>query len=171
MAKKFSVTGIIGLKALSTKLSKSMPQQVRLRVKQAIAEGADEIVSTQKNLVPKKTGKLRDSIVATMGGGEVPRYAAFRKRKQGKSRNSRVIQVADPELVAVITAGNNGVRYAHLVEFGTAPHINGGIYAGTQHPGAKASPFFYPGYRANRKSVKAKMRAAIRKGVKEASKK
>ncbi len=168
MAKQFQVTKITGLRALSTKLSKSLPQQVRLRVKQAIAEGADAIVSTQRNLAPVKTGNLRESIVATMGGGEVPKYAAFRSRKQGKSRNSRMIEVADPELAAIITAGNNAVRYAHLVEFGTSPHVNGGKFAGTQNPGAKAQPFFYPGYRANKKRVKAKIRAAIKKGIKEA---
>lgn len=167
---------IAGLTALSTKLSKKLPYQVRSRVKQALAEGADEMVATMRNLAPvlkepkkgRVKGALRDSIVATMGGGEVPAYAAFRGRKQGKSRNSKVIDVADPELAVVITAGNNAVRYAHLVEFGTAPHTNGGKFAGTHNPGAKAQPFFYPGYRANKKQVKNKVRAAIRKGIKEA---
>lgn len=168
MAKPFQVTKITGLTALSTKLSKRLPQQVRSRVKQALAEGADEIVALQRSLAPKKTGKLRESITATMGGGEVPKYAAFRSRKQGKSRNSRLIDVADPELGVVITAGNNAVRYAHLVEFGTAPHINGGKFAGTKNPGTQARPFFYPGYRASKRSVKSKIRAAIRKGIKEA---
>ena len=160
---------ITGLASLSTKLSKKLPQQVRLRLKQTLAECADDIVLTQRNLAPVDTGKLRESIVATMGGGEVPKYAAFRQRKQGKSRNSKVIEVADPELAAIITAGNNAVRYAHLVEFGTAPHVNGGKFAGSQNPGTKAQPFFYPGYRANKKRVKAKLRAAIKKGIKEAA--
>jgi HK97 gp10 family phage protein len=168
---------ITGLRHLSTKLSKSMPAQVRARIKQAMAEGADEMVSTMRNLAPalkepkkgRRAGALKESIVATMGGAEVPKYAAFRQRKQGKSRNSKPIEVADPELSVVITAGNNAVRYAHMVEFGTAPHINGGKFAGTQNPGAKAQPFFYPGYRANKKQFRAKVRAAIRKGIKEAA--
>jgi HK97 gp10 family phage protein len=177
MAKPFQVTKISGLQSLSIKLSKSLPQQVRARIKQAIAEGADEMVGTMRNLAPelkqakkgRVRGALKNSIIATMGGGDVPRYAAFRGRKQGRSRNSKVIEVADPELAAVITAGNNAVRYAHMVEFGTAPHINGGKFAGTENPGAKAQPFFYPGYRANKKQFKNKVRAAIRKGIKEAA--
>lgn len=170
MARKaFQVTKVTGLAALSTKLSKSMPRQVRLRLKQALAEGADRIVSTQRNLAPVKSGKLRDSIVATFEGGEVPAYAAFRHRKQGRSRHSKIIQVADPELAVTITAGNTAVRYAHLVEFGTSPHKNGGKFAGTDHPGTNAQPFFYPGYRANKKQVKALLRKALKKGIKEAS--
>jgi HK97 gp10 family phage protein len=177
VAKQFQVTKITGLQSLSDKLTKRLPQNVRNRIKQGMAQGADEMVATMRNLAPelkepkkgRRKGALKESIVATMGGGEVPAYAAFRGRKQGKSRNSRVIAAPDPELSVTITAGNNAVRYAHMVEFGTAPHINGGKFAGTQNPGAKAQPFFYPGYRANKKQFKNKVRAAIRKGIKEAS--
>lgn len=168
---------VTGLQQLSTKLSKTLPAQVRSRVRQAMAEGADDIVGLQKRLAPvlkepkkgRKAGALRDSIVATFGAGDVPRYAAFRGRKQGKSRNSKVVEVADPELSVTITAGNNAVRYAHMVEFGTAPHINGGKFAGTENPGAKAQPFFYPGYRAMKKSVKARISRAAKKGIQEAA--
>lgn len=168
---------VTGMKSLSAKLTKTMPAQVRSRIKQAMAEGADEMVSTMRNLAPvlkepkkgRVKGALRDSIVATMGGGDVPAYAAFRSRKHGKSRNSKPIDAPDPDLAVTITAGNNAVRYAHLVEFGTAPHTNAGKFAGTEHPGTQAQPFFYPGYRANKKRFKSKVRYAIRKGIKEAA--
>ncbi|WP_461222623.1 hypothetical protein [Methylobacterium sp. CM6247] len=52
------------------------------------------------------------------------------------------------------------------MEFGTAPHINGGLFAGTQNPGAKAQPFFYPLYRAYKKRVKARVFRATTKAAK-----
>ena len=40
------------------------------------------------------------------------------------------------------------VFYSHLVEFGTAPHINGGIFAGSKHPGTRPQPFMRPAWDA-----------------------
>ena len=66
-----------------------------------------------------------------------------------------------------ISAGNTFVRYAHLVEFGTAPHAQGGKFAGTMHPGTPAKPFFYPMYRLGKKRAKSR----ITRGVNRAAKK
>lgn len=159
---------VTGLKSLEAKL-KRIPKEVRSAVKQALAEGADEIVATMKNLAPVSAngshgwppGMLRDSIVATFGDGSTPKYAAFRNRK-----GRRAIQANDPDLSVTITAGNETVRYAHLVEFGTKPHVNGGKFKGTQNPGTAAQPFFYPGYRANKKRVKARIARAINRAAK-----
>lgn len=162
---------IIGLQSLQAKLKK-MPAEARSAIKQALAESADEIVGTMKNLAPVSKsgtrgwppGMLRDSIVATFGDGTAPKYSAFRQRK----RNSkRVINAGDPDLSVTITAGNEDVRYAHLVEFGTAPHVNGGKFAGSQNPGSAAQPFFYPGYRAHKKKVRARITRAINRSAKK----
>jgi HK97 gp10 family phage protein len=40
-------------------------------------------------------------------------------------------------------------RYAHLVEFGTAPHWQPNRFGGIMHPGARAKPFMRPAYEAN----------------------
>ena len=162
---------IIGLKSLQAKM-KRIPKEARSAIKQALAESADDIVATMKSLVPVSKsgtrgwapGMLQDSIVATFGDGEVPKYSAFRQRKRG---SRRVIKAADPDLSVTITAGNEDVRYAHLVEFGTAPHTNGGRFAGTSHPGTSAQPFFYPSYRAHRKRVKARITRAINSAAKK----
>lgn len=162
---------IIGLRNLQTKLKK-IPQESRSAIKQALAEAADDIVSTMKSLAPVSAsgshgwppGMLQDSIVATFGDGEVPKYAAFRQKRRGSKRR---IKAQDPDLSVTITAGNDIVRYAHLVEFGTAPHTNGGRFAGSQHPGTAAQPFFYPGYRAHKKQVRAKVSRAITKAAKK----
>lgn len=162
---------IIGLQSLRTKLKK-IPQEARSAIKQALAESADDMVATMKNLAPVSAngshgwepGMLQASIVATFGDGQVPKYAAFRQKRRGSKRS---IQGKDPDLSVTITAGNDFVRYAHLVEFGTAPHVNGGRFAGTNHPGTAAQPFFYPGYRAHKKRVKAKIARATNRAAKK----
>lgn len=162
---------IIGLRSLQTKLKK-IPQESRSAIKQALAEAADDIVGTMKSLAPVSAsgshgwepGMLQESIVATFGDGSVPKYAAFRQKRRGSRRR---IQAKDPDLSVTITAGNDFVRYAHLVEFGTAPHTNGGRFAGSQHPGTAAQPFFYPGYRAHKKRVKSRVSRAITKAAKK----
>lgn len=142
-------------KQLLAKLA-ALPAEVRSSIKQALAEGADEITDMQKRLVEKKTGALRDSIKQTWGGGR-ERYSSLNVATGG----------GDPDLTVRISAGNSAVRYAHLVEFGTKPHVNGGKFAGTLHPGARAKPFFYPPYRALKKRVKSRISRATTKAARK----
>jgi len=140
----------------------AMPDNVRAAVKPAIRQGAEEVVAMQKRLAPVRTGDLRASITATYGGA-LPRYASLKSA----SASDR----GDPDLTATVTAGNDLVRYAHLVEFGAAPHVAGGKFSGAKHPGAKAEPFFYPGYRAVRRRVKTRISRAMGKAVRAGAKK
>lgn len=159
-----------GIEALQAKL-KALPKAARSEIRQALAEGSDAMVSTMRKLAPSSPsgthgyppGHLKASIVATFGDGTVPKYAAFRSRK-----GRRIVRANDPDLSVTISAGDTDVRYAHLVEFGTRPHINGGKFAGTQHPGTRAQPFFYPGYRANKKAMKSRITRAITRSAKKA---
>lgn len=133
-----------------------LPKRARERIGQAIDEGAAEIVAMQKRLVPKRTGALANSIVATKGGGKIA-YSQGIGGGQG----------GDPDLTVRISAGNSAVRYAHLVEFGTAPHENAGKFAGSDHPGSRARPFFYPPYRALRRRVRSRISRAAKKAAQE----
>jgi HK97 gp10 family phage protein len=164
---------ILGADSLQKKL-KRLPEETRTTIRQAIEQSASELVEMQKRLAPVKSGKLRDSIVATMGDGTTPKYAAFQKRGGGKRRSSAV--AGDPDLSVRVTAGNSGVRYAHLVEFGTEPHEirakrakalgkNGQFGTKVEHPGASAHPFFYPAYRALKKRVKSRISRATNKAA------
>lgn len=155
-------TKVQGLASLATKLKKLAPE-TRSALRQALAENADELVAAQKNLAPVDSGALRDSITQTWGGGPGPSYAAFQKRS---GRAASPVS-GDPDLSVRISAGNTKVRYAHLIEFGTAPHKNGGKFAGTQHPGTAAAPFFYPAYRALRKRMKARLTRATTRAAKK----
>jgi HK97 gp10 family phage protein len=136
-----------------------MPPAVRSAIKQALAQGADEVTADMKRLAPTKTGALRDSIKQTWGGGRV-RYSSL---------GGNAADAGDPDLSVRISAGNSAVRYAHLVEFGSAPHLNGGLFEGTQHPGTAAQPFFFPAFRAGRRRVRSRMSRAASKALKQAA--
>jgi hypothetical protein len=120
----------------------------------ANGESAREMVSNAQNFVPVRTGALRDSIVATPPGALPPIYS------QGGDRDSA-------KTAWLVTAGNSKVRYGHLVEFGTQPHVNAGEMPGTQNPGAPAQPFFYPAHRLIRRRHKSKAGRALSRSIKK----
>jgi hypothetical protein len=132
-----------------------MPAKMREELRTAVATGADEIVELQQRTVPVDDGDLKASI-------------RWRWGDEAKIPFSTAMGVyGRTELAAVITAGNTKVRYAHLVEFGARPHIAGGMFAGAQHPGAPAQPFFYPSWRLGKKRSKDRIARASRKAIKE----
>lgn len=145
---------ILGLARLNRKLKK-LPVQAEKRIKEAMEEGANEIVAMMKSLVAVDSGDLRDSIGWTWG--DRPKY----------SQVLATVKSKDGKLVLTIFVGNTKVRYAHLVEFGTAAHINGGKFAGTEHPGTAAQPFFFVSWRALRRRTKSRISRAITKSAKE----
>src|SRR3712207_2714115 len=100
----------------------AIPPHVRSAMRQAMAEGADEVTDMQKRLVPKRTGRLADSITQTWGGQAGPAYASLKAGSGGRAAG---------DLSVSITAGNTRVRYAHLVEFGSKAHPQGGRFQGT----------------------------------------
>lgn len=147
--------GILGLAALERKL-KRMPDKALAKIKAAMEQGADEVVSMMRSLAPEDDGDLRDSIGWTWG--KKPKYATALATAKASLGG---------DLTLTIYAGNSKVRYAHLIEFGTAAHTNGGMFAGSNHPGTKGQPFFFVSWRANRKKVKARIRRAVRNAAKE----
>jgi len=123
-------------------------------IEEANHQAADEMVEYAQAFVPKKSGKLRDSIVATPPGQVPPSYS------QGGGH------APVPQGAYAVSAGNTAVRYAHLVEFGTKPHPQGGMFKGTQHPGTPPSPFFWPSYRLVRRKHRGRCGRALGKAVK-----
>lgn len=166
-------TTIIGLDRLNKKLKK-LPEQAEKRIKEAMEQGANEIVAMMKSLAPEVSGDLRDSIGWTWG--ERPKY----------SQALATVKSSDGKLALTIYAGNSKVRYAHLVEFGTAAHDIYGKRQGflgrrkamgkdgrfgthVKHPGATAKPFFFVSWRALRRRTKSRITRAITKSAKEAA--
>lgn len=150
---------VTGLDRLRYKLTKKIPDLVRAAVQEAMELSAEETVAAMKSLVPVESGDLRDSIGWTWG--EPPKGAVIVARSQAKSKTG---------LRITIYAGNDQAYYARWVEFGTAPHVNGGKFAGTQNPGMRAKPFFFPGWRLVRRRVKGRVTRSIKKAVKVSAK-
>ena len=147
---------IQNLDRLQRKL-KALPDAVRKRIKQAMAEVANDIVNMAKGLVPTDSGDLRNSI--NWSWGDAPKGSISLASVAGLG--------GAKDLTITIYAGNSEAFYARWVEFGTAPHVNGGIFEGTKHPGTSAKPFFFVSYRANRKRGKSKISRAITKAAKD----
>jgi HK97 gp10 family phage protein len=136
----------------------ALPQKARRAIAPAIEQGADEIVAMQKRLVPKDSGALERSIRKVKGN-----YTPDNANVRGIGGAG----AGDPDLTVRVVAGDAGAWYARLVEFSTAPHANKGLFEGTQHPGTKAQPFFFPAVRALRRRVKARITRATKKAVRE----
>jgi HK97 gp10 family phage protein len=130
-------------------------------VRAAIAQSADEVVATQRRLAPVDDGDLRDSIIWQWDNKRRIKYS----QQLGGTGQTKLRGLG---YVAVITVGNTKVRYAHLVEFGTGPHKQGGQFKGTMHPGTVAQPFFFPGFRLVRKRIKSRISRAVNKAIRKA---
>ncbi len=145
---------VLRLKELQRKLDR-LPRQVKQRIREAMEQGANEIVTMAKSLVPADRGTLRDSIGWTYG--RAPKGAMT----IGK------VESTGGYLTITIYAGNSEAFYARWVEFGTSTHKAGGKFAGATIPAIPAQPYFYVSFRANRKRVKGRVTRATTKAAKE----
>lgn len=145
-----------GLRNLNRKLTRSIPEKAYSAVRAALEQSANDIVSEMKRFAPVDTGDLQMSISwcwgnapkGTMTLGTVGRGKGGRtQRKQGVDTTGLRIS---------IYAGGGDTYYAWFVEFST------------QH--MEAQPFFFPIYRAKKKSAKARITRAITKAVKDGAK-
>ncbi|WP_144292177.1 HK97 gp10 family phage protein [Rhodoligotrophos appendicifer] len=122
----------------------AIPRAVREALTPTLLKSGEELVASMRQLAEssRDTGGLINSIAVTGPGQQTPAYS-----QPGGSL------IVAPLTVAV-TAGNSQVRYAHLVEHGTAA--------------ATAQPFFWPGYRLGRKRLEGRIKRAISKAIKDA---
>lgn len=132
---------ILGLAKLQRKLNR-MPAVAKEQIRAALEQSAEEIVSLARSLVPKQSHDLKKSIGWTWG--KAPKGAMT----LGKVANASL----GGDLTITIYAGNSEAFYARWVEFGTQ--------------NAMANPYFYPSYRANKKTARRRARQAINRAVK-----
>jgi HK97 gp10 family phage protein len=147
-------TKVQGADALKRKM-RVFPQRAREQIARAMEQSAEEIVKLAKSLAPVSPGggALRDSIGWNWGDAPAGSMVLGTVRTEGKGAGN---------LAITIYAGDDRAYYSRWVEFGTAPHAQGGLFAGTQHPGLPARPFFFPSYRALRKRTRSRVSRAIR---------
>lgn len=120
---------------------RAIPVAVKDAVVPALIQSGNELAGRMKHLAPKDTGALANSIAVTPPGGTTPAYS-----QPGGSRTAGENQV-------LVTAGDDGVRYPHLVEYGT---VN-----------APAQPYFWPAYRLTKKRITNRVKRAIGKAVRD----
>ncbi|ATU92010.1 HK97 gp10 family phage protein [Phyllobacterium zundukense] len=118
-----------------------MPEAYVKAVVPANEKSATELANLQKRIAPEDTGALKESIAVTGPNQATPAYS-----QPGGSR------VAGP-LEVLVTAGDSGVRYAHLVEYGTKE--------------AEAQPFFWIALKLLRKRMENRRSRAGRKAIKD----
>jgi len=149
------------LKAQSDALAKRLaqiPAEIVAELRPALVKGAEDLAGTMRLLVPEDEGDLEASIAVTAPGETTPAYAS-----EGGRRTAGPNQ-------ALVTIGNPAVRHGHLVEFGTAPHTNGGLFAGTPNPGTEAQPFMQPAIRMTQAKVQRRIATAIGRAIRKAAK-
>ena len=151
-------TKVEGLDRLKRKLRR-FPEIAREQIARAMEQSAQEVVEMARRLAPVDDGDLRDSIGWSWYGAPQGSIVLGEVRPEG-SRGAGNLSI-------VIYAGDDRAWYARFVEFGTNAHVNGGIFAGTQHPGTRAQPFFYPAWRAMRKRAKSRVSRAVRATAKK----
>lgn len=119
---------------------------------EANAKSAEDIASLARQLAPTgSTGALKASI--RVGPG--PRPGSF------------LVSAGGPPTTKVVRSGSGvGFDYSLGVEFGTKAHRNSGMFAGSQHPGTRKQPFFFPALRAIAKRMKSRASRALNKAVK-----
>lgn len=149
-------TKVVGLERLNRKL-RALPKAVEEEISKAMEQSANEIVAFAKSLAPVDDGDLQMSIGWTWG--DAPKGAMVLGKVRSSGRGAGNLQIT-------VYAGGGDAFYARFVEFGTAPHINGGRFAGSDNPGTSAQPFFYPAYRATRKRAKGRITRAVNKAAK-----
>lgn len=116
----------------------AIPKQMRKAIKPALDQSGEEMVRLARNFAPRDDGTLQQSIVYRDGPGEL----AVTVQAGGEATTRPVRNGADATY-----------DYALAQEYGTRE--------------MSANPFFWPAYRLTKKKLKARIRRAVSKAVKD----
>lgn len=136
-----------GLARIQQRLN-AIPKRIRERMGVVVVEEANKIAEDMRTLAlsSKDTGALIDSITVTGPGEVMPPY----------SQPGGMTKVAENS--AMISAGNEDVRYPHLVEYGH--HKPDGSLV-------ESKPFFWPAVYLNKRRVSLRLRREVKKSVRK----
>lgn len=150
---------------------KQIPDVAVAAARIAMEEGAQEVVSQMRALVPVDSGDLRDSIGWTWG--DVPEGSfEVDEIRSGQNQGDQYAT-----LRIKIYAGSRDAFYARFIEFGTQSHSlvrNASVErslrqeVGARHPGTAAQPFFFPAWKAHKAKFRALIRRRVQAAIKEA---
>ena len=122
--------GFAELEAELQRLSKSAGKAA---LRRALKKAGEPMVEIARGNVPVDKGNLAASMAIS---------TKLDKRQRGQHRKMFRNDKASVEMF--IGPSYNlgaGGRHGHLVEFGTKPHVNAGLFAGSMHPGTAPQPF------------------------------
>jgi HK97 gp10 family phage protein len=141
---------------------RAMAPAAKAEIQKALVQSGDEIADVARTLAPKKSGALARSIGATLG-----QYVPDNSNVRGVAATG-----GGHDLSVTVHAGDEEAYYAAFVEFGTAPHRQkSNPFNGGEHPGAKATPFFFPAYRLGKKRAKSRISRAMNRAAKKVASK
>lgn len=126
-----------GLSAFQRKLA-LIPVRVTDAVKASLEKSAGELVAMMQRLVPRDSGDLARSIGWTWGAPPKGSVA--------------VASVSSGNSTLTIYAGSTKAFYARWQEFGTTK--------------MRANPFFFPAYRAMKRTIRTRANKAARDAIK-----
>lgn len=153
---------ISGLKELEAALG-NLPGAVAKNVtRAALRKAAAPMAAKAKELAPDRSGKLQNSI-------------KIGTKLHGRQQKLRRALTADERAAVELFIGpsylkSDGGRHGHLVEFGTAPHKNGGKFKGTMHPGTAPQPFMRPAWEAEKGPTLERIKPLLYKAIARAAK-
>ena len=154
---------IEGLRELENKLNELGKSASKTVMRNTLKKAAEPIAESARASAPVDTGNLKASI------GVSTKLSKAQKRAQAKSAKAS----GGKDFSEIFVGSASPV--AHLVEFGTAPHINQGKFAGSQHPGTSPQPFMRPAWESNKDSsldiIKSELASQIVKAAGRAAKK
>lgn len=137
-------TGVSGFRELEQALEQVARAAGKNTLRRSLKKAAEPMVNLMKANAPVgPTGNLKGSIRSSTGLSK--RQARVHR---GMFRDDR----ASVEVFVGAEYFRAG-KHAHLVEFGTAPHMNGGKFKGTMNPGMPPQPFIRPAWDQDHKAL------------------
>lgn len=150
------VNGFKELEAALEGLDKAATRKTVAR--NALKKAGAPVADGMRSRAPVDDGVLRDNIiVSTKIKGEAGKAAYAKTMRQTSGNKAMAVKAMRDARrdvkgtlppVMMFVGPTTRAFHAHFVEFGTAPRINGGRFAGTKHPGTAAQPFIRPAWDA-----------------------
>jgi HK97 gp10 family phage protein len=150
------VTGFKEFEAALLQIDKAATRKNVAR--RALNIAGKAVADAMRSRAPVDDGDLRDSVlVSTKIKGEAGKAAyAQTMRKTAGNKAMAVKAKRDAQRkakgsmppVMMFVGPSTKAYHAHFIEFGTKPHINAGLFAGSKHPGTAPQPFIRPAWDA-----------------------
>lgn len=171
------VEGFKELEAALAQIDKTATQKTVAR--NALKKAGAPVADAMRAKAPRDRGALAGSImVSTKIKGEAGKAAYAKTMRQTAGNKGLAVKAMRdarraakgtmPPVMMFVGPGEKAF-HAHLVEFGTAPHINGGKFAGSKHPGTAPQPFARPAWDATQgealQRISDELRAEIMKAA------